>query len=248
VNAPLVLLHGFTGHADCWTDVRSRMPTRQTHAYTLLGHEWDRPVPNASGSSFEDEVDRIAALVRRDCSERACLCGYSLGGRVALVLLVRHPELFASAVIVGASPGLQSNEERSARARSDAQWIEMVHRLGVGAFVEAWEAQPLFASQRRLPMAVQLEQKRRRERHDAEGLASAMRALGLAAMPDMWPELPTIAVPVHLVVGELDTKFRETAGRMLPSMPGARLSVIADAGHNVVLEKPGELAELLAGT
>ena len=146
---PLVLLHGFTGHADCWMNVIARLPARSAHPYTLLGHGWDRP-DEPLAPTFEGEVDRIAALVRRDCAEKACLCGYSMGGRVALVLLVRHPELFSSAVLVGASPGLESDAERTLRETADAKWIEMVRREGVGPFMDAWQAQPMFSSQAQL--------------------------------------------------------------------------------------------------
>jgi pimeloyl-ACP methyl ester carboxylesterase len=64
-------------------------------------------------------------------------------------------------------------------------------------------------------------------------------------MPDYWEALERIAVPVDLVVGEQDDKFRPIAQRMLSRLPRARLHVVAGCGHNVVLERPDALAALL---
>jgi 2-succinyl-6-hydroxy-2,4-cyclohexadiene-1-carboxylate synthase len=244
---PLILLHGFTGHADCFGDLIDQLPhgRDRARAYTLLGHAWEAPdVPLAN--TFEEEVDRVADLIRHDCTGKVTLCGYSLGGRVALVLLARHPELVASAILIGVNPGLESEQERTARAAGDGKWIRMLKEQGLEAFIDAWEAQPMFASQRRLAENVQLDQRRRRIRHDPKGLATSMDVLGLSNMPNMWPELRNLHLPVHLVVGELDAKFRGIAETMVTRMPSARLHVIAGSGHNVVLEKPAALIAILA--
>src|SRR4029079_15356665 len=125
----------------------------------------------------------------------ARLCGYSMGGRVAIELLVRRPELFESAVIIAAQPGLEHEAPRAERAASDARWCELAEREGAAAFCAAWEAQPLFLSQTRLPAHVQATQRERRSRHTGHALSIAMRTFGLATMPNYWPLLPEIRVP-----------------------------------------------------
>ena len=52
-------------------------------------------------------------------------------------------------------------------------------------------------------------------------------------------------MPVELIVGERDGKFRAIAERMAAAIPAARLHVVDGAGHAVHLEQPGALAELL---
>ncbi len=245
---PAILLHGFTGHASSWDDVIRALPApEKTRAYTLVGHDGRPHDGEVSPNAFEREVSRLASLMSADLrGERACLCGYSMGGRVALVLLVRHPELFASAVIIGASPGLASSAERAQREASDEQWALMLLRDGVDRFVDAWEQNPLFATQRHLPAAVLRRQRRLRAQHCASGLAHAVRTLGLAQMPNLLPELDRIDVPVLLVAGELDAKYRAVAERMQSRVRSSRLEIVAGAGHNVVLERPQAVAEILA--
>ena len=73
-------------------------------------------------------------------------------------------------------------------------------------------------------------------------MSIAMRTFGLATMPNYWPLLPEILVPVNLVVGSLDTKFRAVAERMLSLLPRATLTIVEGVGHNVVLERPDAVA------
>ncbi len=237
-------LHGFTGHAEDWQAVAAQLPAGTSGAAEpLLGHGGGG---QATADSFGAEVDRLADRIRRASAEPVHLVGYSMGARLALGLLVGHPELFNRATLVGGQPGLRTEPERNARRREDARWIELLGQGGVQRFADAWEAQPLFASQKRLPAEVLEPVRARRRRHDPDGLARALEVLGLGAMPDLWPLLPQIAVPVTLVHGELDAKFGALAGQMAASIPGARVASVRGAGHNPMLEQPRAVAELIS--
>ena len=85
-----------------------------------------------------------------------------------------------------------------------------------------------------------------RRRNTAPGLAAALRGLGTGVMPSLWDRLGTLDVPVALVVGERDEKFRAIAERMEAALPSASLHVVAGAGHAVHLEAPDTLVDLLA--
>lgn len=241
-----VLLHGFAGHADSWRAVRTGLPAgANVVALTAFGHDPEtRP---ARSITFEDEVTRIVDVVRAQPAP-VRLCGYSMGGRLALGVLARAPRAIASAVIIGAHPGLTSDEERRARAASDQVWIRVLLDEGIASFADKWQAQALFASQSRLPSEVLDAQRAVRVRHDARSLAYAMESLGLAAMPSYWDALGAIDVEVDLVVGSLDEKFKALATRMRARMKPtrAREIVIDDSGHNVMLEQPAALARILA--
>jgi 2-succinyl-6-hydroxy-2,4-cyclohexadiene-1-carboxylate synthase len=248
----VVFLHGFTGHASSWAPIRELTKGKQrTAAYTLLGHDGVRP--NGGKASFNDEVDRIADLVRSDFpKERVCICGYSLGGRVALVLLSRHPDLFSSGVLIGASPGLKTPSERSERALADQRFIDLLllrdsPAEALSMFLEEWEKQPLFASQHlnHLAQSVIEEQRRIRRQHHPAGLARAMHVLGLARMPNMWPLLPQIHLPIALLAGSMDAKFRALAEQMRGLLPTSSLEVVPNAGHNILLERPDAIVKTL---
>lgn len=266
----LVLLHGFTGAPESWKPVRRtleddaaaarRGPVPHGKSFgppvfapALLGHD-GTPGP-AGVDSFEDEVDRLAAAIRTRARRRTPrgrgfalpvhLAGYSMGARVGLGLLVRHPELFASATLIGVNPGLGDPAEREARAERDEEWARLLEREGLGSFVAAWEALPLFSTQDHLPGRMLRRQHEIRLAHDPHGLARALRVIGLAAMPDLAPRLGGLEVPVHIVVGERDAKFRALAGPMAERLPRARITIVPGAGHNVLLEDPTSTAALI---
>ena len=173
------------------------------------------------------------------------LCGYSLGARVALGLLVKHPELFSRATLLSVHPGLQSLAERQARAAADERWVEILHQDGLAEFLQKWEQQPLFATQAALPAAVLAAQEAVRRRHSSKGLARSLRTLGLAHMPDYWPALPALTLPVRLVVGALDEKFTALADRAAEILPHAEVTRLPGVGHNVLLEAPDAVCALL---
>ncbi|WP_394830840.1 2-succinyl-6-hydroxy-2,4-cyclohexadiene-1-carboxylate synthase [Pendulispora rubella] len=244
-RAPLLLLHGFAGGPFAWDRVVTSLhPDRRVLRPALLGHDVESTAA-LGAAGFEGEVERMAELVRQADWQDVHVCGYSLGGRVALGLLVQHPELFARATVIGAHPGLATERERSERLASDARWIALLRQRGCEAFLEAWEAQPLFASQQRLPEELRDAQRAARRLHSVNGLASAMDHLGLARMPNYGERLGEIRIPVTLMVGEEDTKFRAVAGDMASRMADVRLEIVPGAGHNVVLENPAAVARVL---
>ena len=205
----LLLLHGFSGSGESWREVIAELPDEwSVSAPDLLGHATASAV---AGRSFEDEVERLAAGLGCESGRRCHLVGYSLGARLALGLLASRPERFESATLIGVNDGLRAPAERRARRERDEGWATLLEQDGLEAFIERWQAQPLFASQKELEPALLENQRRIRAAHCAEGLARAMRALGLGVMPDYRERLRSFQRPVRLVVGGLDLKFQKIA-------------------------------------
>ena len=242
----LVLIHGFTGSPASFDELARRLlskrPRLRLHRPALLGHGGSSP---ASVQRFEDEVDRLAADIIRAGFAGSHLCGYSLGARVALGLLARHGFVFSGATLIGVHPGLTTLEERAARVGGDERWCELLSKRGVAAFLDAWQEQPVFASQRVLPERAAAEQRRIRASHGADGLMRALRVLGLGQMPNYRGALANVAGPLRLVVGEQDAKFLALARKLVETLPNARLDLVPGVGHNVLLEAPGHLESAL---
>lgn len=241
----LVCLHGFTGQPESWQEVLENIqqvaPGLTCHRPALLGHGLHPAGPTRHG--FDAEVDRLALGIQDNVTSAAHLVGYSMGGRLALGLLARYGHLFRGATLIGVHGGLPGLEARRDRAAVDAERTSRLEEDGLDAFLEAWQELPLFASQERLPAAVLQRQHHLRSQHRAEGLATALRHLSPAGMPDYLPQLSSFEGPVDLLVGELDTKFQQLASPLLEALPNAQLHIVAEAGHNVPLEAPRAVAE-----
>lgn len=250
---PMVLLHGFTGSPGSWDAVVRALPDGFTVlAPALPGHHPDMPVARGFVANVERMADTLAAAEHGGAPASPChLVGYSLGSRLALALALHRPELVSCLTLIGVHPGLHSAELRARRTLDDERWITLLREhamhAGMHAFCRAWQAQPIFATQERLAGHIREGQDAIRLAHDPEGLAQSLEHMGLGAMPDHGPMLASLVMPLVLVTGALDHKFTALARELAARIPRARHEIIADCGHNPLLEKPNELAALLAG-
>jgi 2-succinyl-6-hydroxy-2,4-cyclohexadiene-1-carboxylate synthase len=231
----VVCLHGFTGSPESFEPVREHLPGVQLSALRLVGHG----EPARAVNGFEDEVARLAALLPKGPLR---LVGYSLGARLALGLLTRHQGRFESAVLIGLNPGLRSETEREQRRAQDQVWIDLLEKQGLEPFLELWERQPLFAAPSTLPLNVSEKKRSERRKHDPFELARSLRVTGLAGMPDYWPFLPELRLPVTLMAGEKDEKFRNLGLMAAELLPHARVELAGGASHDVLLERPDLVA------
>jgi 2-succinyl-6-hydroxy-2,4-cyclohexadiene-1-carboxylate synthase len=241
-----MLLHGFTGSSRSWDAVvgaceLDRDPLRPT----LLGHgpDWR----SAATASFDEETARLASMAY-SLDRPRFLCGYSMGARVALGMLVGYPGLFDAAVLIGVHPGLADEQARSERREVDAGRARLLRAEGTTAFVAAWEAEPLFESQRGVAKDALDTQREIRLGHDAEGLARALEVLGLAEMPDYREAVAMTDAYVVIMAGARDSKLSALALELSRGHHCIEPEIVAGAGHNVVLEAPGAVAAALHRT
>ena len=144
------------------------------------------------------------------------LGGYSMGGRIALHLALAEPARVRRLVLIGASPGLADPAERARRRVADEALAEEVQASTLEAFARRWAQTPVLAG---LPDDVAAEVHADRLRSTTDGLAAALRGLGTGALPSLWGRLGELALPVALLVGERDAKFRAVAERMAAALP-----------------------------
>jgi 2-succinyl-6-hydroxy-2,4-cyclohexadiene-1-carboxylate synthase len=228
----VALVHGFTGTNESWADVAALLvPDLQVAPVDLPGHGASSHVR----LGFEDAAAAIGTA-----GGEAAYVGYSMGGRLCLRLAIDRPDLVAALVLIGASPGLASADERAARRQADERLAAGIERDGTERFLQRWLSHPLFATLDPSP-----DELARRRQNPPEGLASALRLLGPGAQEPLWDRLDELHMPVLLIVGERDAKFLKIGQRMLDAGLRARLEVVANAGHAVQLEDPTACAELI---
>jgi len=242
----LLLLHGFAGSAESWDDVARKLTSRyRVIRVDLLGHGGSSAPQDPRRYALPLMAADLAGLLDHLAVPKACVVGYSLGGRVALHLALSAPEKVAALVLESASCGIADPKERAARRAQDEALAGKILREGIEAFVAYWEELPLFASQKRLPRAVQEAQRRIRLSQRASGLVGSLKGAGAGTQEWLLPQLPKLSMPLLLIVGSLDTKYCQLAQEMKTALRSSRLCVVEGAGHNVHLEKPGQYTRTL---
>ncbi len=207
---------------------------RQVRCPDLAGHG---PGPHSTDVA-DYSVDAMAAAVESLVAESFHLAGYSMGGRVALTLACRNPSRVRSLSLIGASAGLATEVERAERAAADDALADRILADGLEDFVDGWMANPLFASQARLGEAYLTASRTQRLTNDPLGLALSLRGGGTGRMRTLHEEIHNCTMPVALIVGDEDTKFREIASQLQVSMPRAAVRVIPESGHATHVEQP----------
>ena len=213
-----------------------------------LGERYRAVAPDIRGhgeASHRNPADLSAVLAdhEEELQPGTTIVGYSMGGRLALHLALARPDRVARLVLIGASPGIADEGERTARREADEQLASEIADSSIEEFADRWARTPVLAG---LPPEMASRAHADRLRNTPEGLARALRGLGTGALPSLWDRLGELSMPVVLVVGERDQKFTEIASRMAKAMPDARVVVVPGAGHAVHLEAPDQVAEVIA--
>ena len=239
---PVMLVHGFTATSAEVAGVVEPLAELGWHAVApdLRGHgRSDRPT-DAGAYSLELMAADVLALADWLGWDRFALLGHSMGGGVAQLIALDHPERLTGLVLAstfhGPVPGI------SMELVQLGSWV--VREAGMEGLAAAQEARRAenpesVATFERLQEAI-------------PGYAEQSRARLVATSPDMWTamaprfvdqedrlsRLAALDVPTAVIVGEFDGTMGDDCRRLAAAIPGATLTVIAGAGHVPQLEQP----------
>jgi 2-succinyl-6-hydroxy-2,4-cyclohexadiene-1-carboxylate synthase len=234
----VVLLHGFAGTRHGWDLVADRLDRERYRplALDLRGHgdaRARRPVTFAG----------CAADVLAAAPERFVLCGYSLGGRIALHVALAQPERVERLVLVASTAGIEDPALRAERRAADDELAAEVEQGTPEAFAERWMRQPLFAG---TPSQAARRWRDDLLRNDPVSLADVLRGVGAGAMEPLWDRLRELRMPVTIIAGERDGRYAAIGRRLAATLPDARLLVVPGAGHGLPREAPQAVAAAIA--
>lgn len=224
---PVLFLPGFMQRADAWLTVAGAVSERYP-SLVLEFETW----------TFEERLAEIWAAAEPG----TVLVGYSMGGRLALQEAVREPDRYGGLVLVGATAGIEDDDERAARAAADAELADWIESHTIDEVVERWEGNPVFASQS--PGLVEL-QREGRLQHEPADIARLLRSAGQGELRPVWHLLGGLELPVLAIAGEQDERYLRAARRIAAEAPDAKACAIPGAGHAAHLERPREVAAAL---
>jgi pimeloyl-ACP methyl ester carboxylesterase len=225
----IVLLHGIaTTRADWEPFLPDLAQDRRVLAYDHRGHGESTHLGRPDAYTLDLLAGDLAGLLRRRASGGADLVGHSLGGVVALRLAVAHPKLVRSLVLVNAAATAAApipddvivRLAKLGRANGMASLAAVIDRVG---------------DIRRDPEA-----SRRFRVSFAATDVEAYQALSieLGNFESMRDQLPTLRMPVTVLLGEHDDVMREEAAATAAALPGGRLVMLPGTAHSPHVEDP----------
>ena len=231
---PLVLVHGFTQSAQAWGPVGDGLAG--SHTVIAL----DAPGHGRSAGIGAD-LPGGADLMVEAAGGPAAWLGYSMGGRYALHVALRHPDAVERLVLVSATAGIDDPAERAGRRASDEVLAARVEAEGLEPFLRWWLSLPLFATLP--PEAAAMEA---RLGGDPAGLASSLRRAGTGTQEPLWDRLGELSIPVLVVAGALDDKYAALARRLRQAIgANAEVVIMEGAGHACHMEQPEAFLDIV---
>lgn len=228
----LLLVHGFPFDGRMWEPQVEALRGRFRLLVPDLGG-FGRSAPPSGPPSIESQAEGIERLLTESGAPRAVLCGFSMGGYIALAFAARFPERLSGLVLADTRAGGDSEEGKAARTETARRAL----REGPEFLAESMPARLLskgtFESRPGLVGRIQTlirDQPR-------EGLAAAL--LAMRDRPDRAGELPRITCPTLLICGAEDAiSPPDEMHAMAGAIPGARFAEIPGAGHLSNIENP----------
>jgi esterase len=101
-GAPVVLLHGLFGAARNWGGIQKRLAQRHRVLAMDLRNHGDSP--RAEGMAAGLLARDVAETLQARGIRQAAVLGHSLGGKAAMALALRHPDLVARLVVADIAP------------------------------------------------------------------------------------------------------------------------------------------------
>lgn len=243
----VVLLHGLFGQGRNWTQfAKALAPHYRMLLVDLPDHgrsAWTQGPPLGTGFDLLDVADQIAESLG---DEPVALLGHSLGGKVAMVLALRHPALVERLCVVDIAPVPYQ------RVSEFSGYIEAMRGLDLDALTQRADADAALAEAVPQPSvrAFLLQNLRRDNDHwrwqvNLEGLRRDLPAIG-SWPDDRLADAPPYDGPVLWVGGEnSDYITDEYVPAMDRLFPRNRRATIKNAGHWVHSEQPEVFLEVV---
>jgi pimeloyl-[acyl-carrier protein] methyl ester esterase len=234
----LFLVHGWGLSGRVWREAVPDLAARfRVHSVDLPGYGGSRQV----ATDFHEAVRLLGEALPED----AIVCGWSLGGLLALALAHGQPGRVRALALVGATPCFVAR----------AGWEPAMNATAFESFAAGLATDPggTLATFVRLAAL-----NGARHREAIRALSSTLRDEGLPAGEalhaslgwlrdiDLRPQVPQLRLPVTVIHGESDGVTPAAAGRWLAShIPGARFIGVPACAHVPFISHRGDFVAAL---
>lgn len=227
---PVILIHGAGGHHLYWPPQIRRLHEQRIFAPDLPGHGKSEGL---GCHTVDDYTDALLEFVDALRLNTLVLVGHSMGSAVALRMALRMPKKVLGLVLLGSGARLRVAPallQRTAHASTFPSAVSLITELSFSA--QAGNRLKELAGQRM-----------------ADLRPSVLHGDFLACDEfDVSEELKRIAMPTLIMCGDADKMTPLKNSEFLQEhIAGARLEIVHDGGHMLMLEQPDRVADLLTG-
>lgn len=232
---PLVIAHGLYGSGRNWGVLAKRLSdTRRVITPDMRNHGHS---PFQPTQSYEDMADDLAELITH-IGGPVDLCGHSMGGKAAMVMALRHPDLLRRLIVADIAPVPYTHSQSHHIAAMRAVDLENLTRRSEAAEqLGAQGVEPALQSF----FTQSLDVAGKRWRLNLDVLEAEMDKI--IGFPDVSGQF---AGPTLFLTGADSTYVRREDRDHIKSLfPAARFAKLPGAGHWLHADKPREFEAAL---
>jgi pimeloyl-ACP methyl ester carboxylesterase len=228
-NPPLVLIHGAGGMHLYWPPEIRRLRGYCVYAIDLPGHGKSETCDGQQ--TIGDYARYLLQWLESIQLRRAVFVGHSMGGAIALALAIHHPEYVVGLGLVGTGARLRVHPE------------VLKYAADLTTFYKAADLMVSCSFSPHAPSRlVELASRRMEATRQSVFYGDLLACDGF----DVMHRLGSVQQTTLVICGEDDQMTPVRYAQYLSStIPHARLSIIPNAGHMVMLEQPSLVAESL---
>ena len=217
------------GHPSDWDPIAAALAEFATHSLEIR-----------AAADWQTGIQQLTEAM----PTRSIVVGYSMGARIALGVAMEAAQRCDALVLVSGNPGLESEQAREQRRQSDQRLCQQIESEPRESFLNQWYQQDVFASTPETIRRQQVEQKLNRTSSDWPAI---LRSWSVSQQPNYWPRLRELQMPVLIVAGEDDEKYRKIAIRFQKEGPSENVTIkiVPDCGHIVHRERPEAVVQIV---
>lgn len=236
----LVLLHGWGMKACVWDEVVAELaPSFRVHNVSLPGYA-------GSAACRPYTLDTVTAALAAALPPHVSVCGWSLGGQLALRWALLKPRQVARMVLIASTP----------RFVRGPGWDDGVDEAVLRAYAQALAHDVGGALQRFALLQTQGDAAARKVSRrlltclaapGEAGIAALLAGLQILEDTDLRNELAEVSQPALILHGECDRLVPLAAAEFLQRwLPDSTLETIAGAAHAPFMARPQEISRRIA--
>ncbi len=232
---PTLFLHGFLGSNNSWNEI-VKLFKKFSITIDITGHEKNFFEHKDINYSIDNWCCELKNQLDKESIQSINLCGYSMGGRLAICFAQKYPSLIKNLILESTTPGIISKEEKMIRLNSDFMLCYNIVS-DYNKFILEWEQLSLFKNQFKKNKNGFINQRKIRLSHNPLQISKSLQVFSQGKLADYYSSLPKFSFPINIITGRFDKKYT-SIGKQIDSLCKNSTHYILDCGHNVHLEEP----------
>lgn len=239
---PVILLHGIPTCPRLWRDVAPKITGRRVIAWEMPGYGASIPQGEGRDISIAKQADYLVAFLRAQGISRAILAAHDLGGGVAQIVAVNHPQMVSGLLLTNA---ISYDSWPVPLVDAVAKTGSIAKHAPDGSFHKLLEM--MFSKGHETEAAAKAAYDAHAPHYEAHGEAEAFvrqaQSLDVEDTKAIADQLPGLSMPARIVWGAADEFQKIEYGERLAKDLNAPLRRIEGGKHFTPEDHPGVLAE-----